>query len=492
MASPTRTLTTNFVGRTTNLEQSFKRVAKGSSLMSDKLRKATRMAGIGFGTLAGVAVGAAAALKPMIDKAADVEEAISKNRLMFGEASEAVEQFAKTSLESFGVTRREALDATGTFGNLGKAMGMAEADSSKMATTLTGLAGDMSSLHNVEVEEALVALRAGLIGEAEPLRRFGILLDAATIKAKALETGLIKSTKEAVTPAIKSQAAYALILEKGAVAMGDFNRTSDSAVNQQKKLAGAWDDIQIQIGTALLPAFTALVTHLNEEVMPSIQEFFEDPSWGAFGTLAGEAVTSEFSKTVLGFFLGSASWLMSPVGAVLALGLDQLERVSYFAGTDARSSFQRGIDAAEGSELGRLNPDWDRGDWETAGSAAAAVFYGAAGAMVPSPLIPPGGGGGGPVVPSLPQIFGPPGTPPGPRREGPHWQQDALADTAGPTDAEILKWLGTSGAKQLLGQGPPNVTIIAPAVSGQEVVDALGQYVDGNGPLPPHWQQGAN
>tara|TARA_R110002020_G_C15928763_1_gene743566 strand:- start:214 stop:483 length:270 start_codon:yes stop_codon:yes gene_type:complete len=39
--------------------------------------------------------------------------------------------------------------------------------------------------------------------------------------------------------------------------------------------------------------------------------------------------------------------------------------------------------------------------------------------------------------------------------------------------------------------GGPSITIIAPAVSGQEVVDAIGQFVDGNGPLPPHWQQGA-
>ncbi len=489
MASPTRTLTVNFVGRTSNLDKSFKRVAKGSSLMSDNLVKATRMAGIGFGALAGAAIGAAAALKPMIDKAADVEEAISKNRLMFGEASEAVEQFAKTSLESFGVTRREALDATGTFGNLGKAMGMAEADSAKMATTLTGLAGDMSSLHNVEVEEALVALRAGLIGEAEPLRRFGILLDAATIKTKALETGLIKSTKEAVTPAIKSQAAYALILEKGAVAMGDFNRTSDSAVNQQKKLAGAWDDIQIQIGTALLPAFTALVTHLNEEVMPSIQEFFEDPGWGAFGTLAGEAVTSEFSKTVLGFFLGSASWLMSPVGAVLALGLDQLERVSYFAGTDARTSFQRGIDAAEGSELGRLNPDWDRGEWHRGGLEARSVFYGAVGPMIPYPGAPtpvvPEAVVPDPVVPVVPTIPYPGA--PAPVVPAPVVPVVPAPVSTGPTDAEILAWLGTPGAQALIGPPPTNIVINSPALTGKEIVDELGKYIDLNGPLGPQF-----
>jgi len=48
-------------------------------------------------------------------------------------------------------------------------------------------------------------------------------------------------------------------------------------------------------------------------------------------------------------------------------------------------------------------------------------------------------------------------------------------------------------AAQAIG-GPPNTQIVinATAVSGQEVVDAMGEYVDTNGPLPPHWQQSAN
>jgi len=96
MASTTRTLTTNFVGRTSNLEKSFKRVSKGSSLMSDNLIRSTRMAGIGFAALGGVVIGAAAALKPMIDKAASMEEALSKNQLLLGESSKAVEAFAET------------------------------------------------------------------------------------------------------------------------------------------------------------------------------------------------------------------------------------------------------------------------------------------------------------------------------------------------------------------------------------------------------------
>ena len=58
----TRTFTANFVGRTSNLEKSFKRVSKGSSLMSDNLMRTTRMAGLGFAALGGVVIGAAVAV----------------------------------------------------------------------------------------------------------------------------------------------------------------------------------------------------------------------------------------------------------------------------------------------------------------------------------------------------------------------------------------------------------------------------------------------
>ena len=504
MASPTRTLTVNFVGRTKNLDRSFKRVAKGSELMSEKLMRATRVAGVGFAALGGVVVGTAMALKPMIDKAASMEEALSKNQLLLGESSKAVEAFADTSLESFGVTNLAALQATGVFASLGDAMGMSEEQSASMATTLTGLAGDLSSLHDVSVETALTALRAGLIGEAEPLRKLGILLDAATIKNKALSMGLIKNTRDALTPAIKSQAAYALIMEKGATAMGDFARTSDSATNASKQLSGQWEEVQIQIGTALLPAFTALVTHLVDEVMPAIEEFFADPSWAAMGKLSAEALTSEFSKTIGEFFLAGAGFILSPIGTMLRLAADELGVLGYFAGNDVGEGFNIGLSEAVLAG-GRLNPDWDRGDWEQAGAAAGEAFYGTTGPMIPGPGLTPDQPGpfvqppmipGPGLLPDKPVL--PPAGPMGPSPVTPVPPVVAPAGPmvpgpiAGPTDAEILAWLGTSGAQQMIGQGPPNIVINAPAVSGQEVVEALGKYVDGNGPLPPHWQQSAN
>ena len=86
MASPVRTLTVNFVGKTKDLDKAFKRVSKGSSLMSDRMARA---ASIGMGAFAGIGVavaGATAVLKPMIEAAADVDESLSKNRVLFGDA----------------------------------------------------------------------------------------------------------------------------------------------------------------------------------------------------------------------------------------------------------------------------------------------------------------------------------------------------------------------------------------------------------------------
>ena len=476
-----RTFTANFVGRTKNLENAFKRVSKGSALMSDNLMRTTRMAGIGFAALAGVAVGAAAALKPMIDKAASMEEALSKNQLLLGESSRAVEEFAETSLHSFGVTNLAALQATGVFASLGDAMGMSEEASASMATTLTGLAGDLSSLHDVSVETALTALRAGLIGEAEPLRKLGILLDAATIKAKALAMGLVKNTKDALTPAIKSQAAYALILEKGAVAMGDFARTSDSATNASKVLAGQWEELQIVIGTALLPSFTALVTHLVDVVMPAITDFFEDPSWTAGGLLMGQAVLSGFVTGLTGITLALVTGFLNPVGAAFGIALDLLDP---FGGGDDDGAVDPAMSGGPfgdvAAQFGRNNPDWDRsggdgGPLDPAMRGGAAAAAAAAAATVEAERI------AGFTEADIT------GTGPGLAK---------VAEVKSQADIDLdkfLKVVGTTDWDNFLaaqaGGGPPNTQIVinSTAVSGQELVEELGKYIDMNGPLGPQF-----
>ena len=266
------------------------------------------MGGLAFAALGGAAVAAARTLGPMIQKAADIEESLSKNKVLFGEASVAVEKWSERTTKSLGISRREALEAVGNFGALTHAMGMSGEEGSKMSMRLVDLAADMASFNNASPEETLTAIAAGLRGENEPLRRFGVLLDAATLKQRAFEKGLIDSTKEALTPQTKALAAYSEILAQTEVQQGDFQRTSDGLANQQKLLAATWDDLQASIGEKLRPALTGFVGFLNDEVMPAIARFADDPSVknAGFGigevlfAAIGEGMTSEQKEAAKG------------------------------------------------------------------------------------------------------------------------------------------------------------------------------------------------
>ena len=531
----TRTLTVNLIGRADKLNRSFKNASRGADTMAGKMMKATRMAGLGFTALGGVAVGAAMALKPMIDKASDVQESLSKNNVVFGESARTVEQFAERSLQAFGVTRREALEATGVIGTLGATMGMAEADSADMATTLVGLAGDMASFNNASIDETLTAIQAGLRGENEPLRRFGVLLDAATLKAKALQEGIIKSTKEALTPQAKALAAYALILEQTGIQMGDFERTSDGAANQQRLLAGAWDDLQVQIGEKLLPAFTSLVTYANDTLMPALQTVI-DMDWSEFtfddlmdamadanvdviafltetglnwSKALGDGMISQFKSRELEVgtreaitetlhdALGNAPGINIVTGTVLGLW----QRI-FGDGTEAATALQERLDALRIAAAVGDALDIDRGhDLSDLGSggefagfgsvasiensiaiaeaAAAAALEAAAGADEKF-LTEAATEAAAEVIPDVIDDVAGEGRVPGGFEIDPALQQ--FLDVVGTSDWD--RFMGSQGSTT-------SIVVNAPAVSGQEVVEAIGKYVDDNGPLPPHWQQTA-
>jgi hypothetical protein len=82
-----------------------------------------------------------------------------------------------------------------------------------------------------------------LRGEAEPIRKFGVLLNDSTLKAKAMEMGLYDGTG-ALDLQAKSLAAYQVILDQTKDAQGDFARTSDGLAGQQKILTAQLENLK--------------------------------------------------------------------------------------------------------------------------------------------------------------------------------------------------------------------------------------------------------
>lgn len=202
--------------------------------------------------------------KDSIGVASDVNESLTKNRVLFGNYADDVNRFSKTSAVSFGVSRAAALAYTGVFGNLFNALGVADKRSANMSVSLTKLAADMASFNNTSIDDALEALRSGLVGETEPLRRFGVNLNDAQLRVEAMKLGLTDSTKNVLTPYQRSMAAVALITKQTGAAHGDFKRTSTGLANQQRILQARWEDMQAALGKKLLPAMLKVVGVVND------------------------------------------------------------------------------------------------------------------------------------------------------------------------------------------------------------------------------------
>lgn len=198
-----------------------------------------------------------------INLASDLNESLNKTSVAFGDSAQEILDWSRTSATAFGQSRGQALEAAASFGLLFRTMGLGSEESAAMSRQLVELASDMASINNISPEEALTKLRAGLVGEIEPLRTVGVLLNATAVEAKAMELGLASSTK-AITEQDKVMARYQLILDQTALTQGDFARTADDLANAQRILTAQITDAGAEMGQALLPIRLAFVRGLSD------------------------------------------------------------------------------------------------------------------------------------------------------------------------------------------------------------------------------------
>lgn len=274
MAGRPATLKVDIVADARGVGQGVAEADRSLSRVGSSAGRAGKALAIGLGV--GIAAAGALAVKLGVDAvkaAADMGETISKVGVLFGPAAKDVERFADSANTSLGISKQAALDGAATFATFGRSAGKSGGDLAGFSTQLLTAAGDLASFNNASPEETIAAIGAGLRGESEPLRQFGILMDDATLRNEALKQGLISSTKEALTPQQKVLAAQQVILGQVGAASGDFERTSGSLANQQKIAAATVENLKVKLGQGLLPVITAAATFVNNEVIPAVSKF---------------------------------------------------------------------------------------------------------------------------------------------------------------------------------------------------------------------------
>ena len=272
------------------------------------------------GVLGGVATGYAAIKiaqfgKDSIRAASDLEEATSATGVMFGKQKQAIVEWADTAAQAFGQSRTQALQSATYFGTLGKAAGLTGREVSGFSKQMVTLGSDLASFFNTSPAEAMEALGAGLRGESERLRRYGVLLDDATLKARALKMGIYSGTGT-LTQQQRVLAAHAEILNQTNKAQGDFARTQQGWANQTRVFSAQLENLKATAGKALLPIATDYIQRINR-AMPEMEKSINRVAPDIGRSLVGIADSVADNWPEIKEMFGSVADAAKRVGGVL-------------------------------------------------------------------------------------------------------------------------------------------------------------------------------
>lgn len=193
--------------------------------------------------------------------ASDYDENLNKVDVAFAESAEAVKDWAKTATDSFGLSENDALEAAALFGDMGTAMGLTTDDAANMSTSLAGLAGDLASFKNVDIEQAMNALKGVFTGETESLKNLGVVMNETNLEEFANKQGLVyKEMSQAEKVALR----YQYVLESTKNAQGDYARTSDGAANSFRTMQASLENLGVAFGTEILPYVVPIIQGITD------------------------------------------------------------------------------------------------------------------------------------------------------------------------------------------------------------------------------------
>lgn len=241
-----------------------------------------------------------------IDISSSLTEVENVVRQTFGQYESLINNFAKTSIEKFGMSELSAKQFASRFQAMGTALDIPQGKMAKMSIRLTELAGDMASFYDVSQEDISKSLQSVFSGTTAPMRRYGIDLTQATLKEWALKQGL-DANISSMTQAQKAMLRYQYVLAHTTNITEDFKRTQDSWHNQITMLRENFKALGAVVGSGLINAFKPFIKVLNAVLQKVIS--FAEMVTNALGSIFGWRYEASKGAGISGLAddIGSAS-----------------------------------------------------------------------------------------------------------------------------------------------------------------------------------------
>jgi hypothetical protein len=251
--------------------------------------------------------------KDAVSEASNLAESQNAIKVTFGDAASEIQKLGANAATTLGLSNVQFNELAVRFSSFAKTVAGPGGDVTKTLDEMTRRASDFASVMNIDVSEAAQVFQSGLAGETEPLKRFGIDLSDAAIKAYAMANGIGEGRKE-LTEAEKVTARYGLLMQSTAQTAGDFANTQDGLANGLRILKSSFADVKANIGTAFLPFMAMGVQALNSFMGPLKEATKAFSDWGtaigdvftkAGGGAAGfSAVMDNIGQSISAWFSG--------------------------------------------------------------------------------------------------------------------------------------------------------------------------------------------
>lgn len=249
-------LAIRIIGDATSAVAAMDKAKAASMIFKEGLNKASVAAGA---SLAAIGAGA----KVCVDAAADLQQSVGGVETVFGSSAGKMKQWSDNAAQAVGLSKNEYNEFATLVGSQLQNFGMSVDESADKTNELITLGADLSSMFGGTTADAVDALSAALKGEMDPIEKYGISLNDATLKAQAASMGLGDLYKSGDRNA-KMQATLAAITAQSGKATGNFARESDTLQGQQQRMAAAFENTKATLGEALLPILTQVAAKLAE------------------------------------------------------------------------------------------------------------------------------------------------------------------------------------------------------------------------------------
>lgn len=248
--------------------------------------------------------------------AADLEGALAKFDVVFGEFADDMHEWVSSYRKEFPLARREIVKHAADLQDLLVPMGVARGEATEMTQEWLHLAGALAAFNDVPIEEALNAIRSGVAGQTEPLRRFGINANVAALEETALAHGLMSAGEE-MSAQVRQQALLIQAYEQSSDAVDGLEEQKGSLLWMMQEIGATIKDIGDSFGTILLP----YVKKAAEFVQELLQRF-EGLDEGTQRIIIVMALVAAAIGPVLlgiGMLMKVMALLASPIGLIVGV-----------------------------------------------------------------------------------------------------------------------------------------------------------------------------